>query len=96
MIYRDIVECIKINQIKQCITVKTLASRIGVTPQVITDIRGYRLKVSKKLFDKILKELSVIDLNENEKQYLLENQKKAQENKHKKYIKGKKRKEDND
>ena len=54
LLYRDIVECIKLNQIKQGISVKTLASRVGVHTQVITDIRGYRMKVSPVLFDKIL------------------------------------------
>lgn len=92
MAYRDIVECIKLNQIKQNISVNTLAKRVNVTPQVITDIRGYRLKVSEKLFDLILKELSIKDITESEKKELLENQQIAQMNKHKKYIKNKNRK----
>ena len=75
MSYRDIVECIKLNQIKQGISVKTLASRVGVHTQVITDIRGYRMKVSPVLFDKILAELSVCNINEEEK-YLKEKERK--------------------
>lgn len=89
MRYFDIVECIKINQVKQCISVNTLAKRVSVVPQVITDIRGYRLKVSRPLFDKIIKELSITDLTDFEKEQLLSNQKKAEENKHRKYIKEK-------
>lgn len=92
MVYRDIVECIKLNQIKQNISVNTLAKRVNVTPQVITDIRGYRLKVSERLFDLILKELSIKDVTEEDKKVLLENQKIAQINKHKKYLKNKNRK----
>lgn len=89
MQYRDIVECIKMNQIKSGISVKTLASRIGVTAQVITDIRGYRLKVSKKMFDSILMELGVVDLSEKDKEFLLNNQEIAKRNKHNKYLKEK-------
>ena len=92
MAYRDIVELIKMYQIKQGMSVKTLASRVGVTAQVITDIRGYRLKVSPVLFEKIIKELSIIDLSEDEKKVLLENQVRAQINKHRKYIKEKQKK----
>lgn len=92
MLYRDIVECIKMNQVKQNISVNTLAKRVGVVPQVITDIRGYRLKVSAKLFDSILRELSVMDITQEEKEFLLSNQNKAKENKHKKYIKEKENK----
>lgn len=92
MNYRDIVECIKMNQIKQGISVKTLASRVGVHSQVITDIRGYRMKVSPVLFDKILAELSVCDISQSEKEYLLSNQSNAQAHKHKKYLKEKERK----
>lgn len=92
MLYRDIVECIKLNQIKQGISVKTLASRVGVHTQVITDIRGYRMKVSPALFDKILAELSVCNLSVEEKEYLLSNQANAQAHKHKKYLKEKERK----
>ena len=98
MAYRDIVELIKMYQIKQGVSVKTLASRVGVTAQVITDIRGYRLKVSPVLFEKIIKELSIIDLSEDEKKVLLENQVRAQINKHRKYERekeNKKRKEEN-
>lgn len=89
MRYSDIVECIKINQIKQCISVNTLAKRVCVTPQVITDIRGYRLKVSRSLFEKIIKELSIIDLTDFDKEQLLSNQERAKDNKHKKYLKEK-------
>lgn len=92
MNYRDIVECIKLNQIKQGISVKTLANRVGVHSQVITDIRGYRMKVSPVLFDKILAELSVCDISVEEKEYLLSNQSNAQAHKHKKYLKEKERK----
>lgn len=92
MNYRDIVECIKMNQIKQGISVKTLANRVGVHSQVITDIRGYRMKVSPVLFDKILAELSVCDISQAEKEYLLSNQSNAQAHKHKKYLKEKERK----
>ncbi len=89
MEYRDIVELIKFNQIKQGISVKKLAERVGTSPQVITDIRGYRLKVSEKMFDAILKELSVIGLSDEDKKSFLENQSIAQENKHRKYLKEK-------
>ena len=92
MPYRDIVELIKVNQIRQGISVKVLANRIGTNPQVITDIRGYRLKVSEKMFDSILKELSVTDLSEAERILLLNNQDRAQKNKHNKYLKEKERK----
>lgn len=92
MQYRDIVELIKLNQIKQGISVKVLANRLGTNPQVITDIRGYRLKVSEKMFDLILKELSVTDLSETEKKLLLANQERAQKNKHNKYLKEKEKK----
>lgn len=92
MPYRDIVELIKVNQIRQGISVKVLANRVGTNPQVITDIRGYRLKVSEKMFDSILKELSVTDLSEAERILLLNNQDRAQKNKHNKYLKEKERK----
>lgn len=92
VIYRDIVECIKLNQIKQGISVKTLSARVGVHSQVITDIRGYRLKVSSCLFDKIIAELSIRDISDLEKEYLLSHQINAQVNKHKKYLKEKERK----
>lgn len=92
MPYRDIVELIKVNQIRQGISVKVLANRIGTNPQVITDIRGYRLKVSEKMFDSILKELSVTDLSEADRILLLNNQERAQMNKHNKYLKEKERK----
>ena len=98
MAYRDIVELIKLYQIKQGISVKTLAARVGVTAQVITDIRGYRLKVSPALFDRILNELGVIGLSEEEKKNLLENQVRAKINKHRKYEREKQnkiRKEEN-
>lgn len=89
MTYRDIVECIKLNQIKQCISVKTLAERVGVSTQTITNIRGYRLMVSADLFDKILKELSVYDMTDTEKFELLRNQSIAKENKRKRNYKDK-------
>jgi transcriptional regulator with XRE-family HTH domain len=89
MNYRDIVECIKLNQIKQCISVKTLAERVGVSTQTITNIRGYRLMVSADLFDKILKELSVCDITDTEKFELLRNQNIAKENKRKRNYKDK-------
>lgn len=89
MNYRDIVECIKLNQIKQCISVKTLAERVGVSTQTITNIRGYRLMVSADLFDKILKELSVCDMTDTEKFELLRNQNIAKENKRKRNYKDK-------
>lgn len=89
MTYRDIVECIKLNQIKQCISVKTLAERVGVSTQTITNIRGYRLMVSADLFDKILKELSVYDMTDTEKFELLRNQNIAKENKRKRNYKDK-------
>ena len=92
MAYRDIVELIKVNQIKQGISVKVLANRLGINPQVITDIRGYRLKVSEKMFDNILKELSITDLSESEKALLLSKQERAQMNKHNKYLKEKEKK----
>ena len=71
---------------------KKLAERVGTSPQVITDIRGYRLKVSEKMFDLILKELGVTYLSENDKKILLANQSVAQENKHRKYLKEKQKK----
>ena len=89
LVYRDIVELIKFYQIKQGISVKTLASLVGTSAQVITDIRGYRLKVSKKMFDLILNELGVTDLSEEDKVILLQNQERAKENKHRKYLKEK-------
>lgn len=92
MAYRDIVELIKLNQIKQGISVKVLANRIGTNPQVITDIRGYRLKVSEKMFDSILKELSVTGLSDEDKALLLANQERAKQNKHNKYLKEKEKK----
>ena len=92
MSYRDIVEMIKINQIKQGISVKVLAERIGVSAQVLTDIRGYRLKVSAPLFDSILRELGITDLTDVEKENLLKHQERAQLNKHRKYEKEKNRK----
>ena len=92
MEYRDIVEFIKMSQIKTGISVKVLAMRIGVNPQVITDIRGYRLKVSKKMFDAILKELGITNLSEEEKGILLSTQERAKRNKHRKYLKEKERK----
>lgn len=92
MPYRDIVELIKMYQIKQGISVKKLAERVGTSPQVITDIRGYRLKVSEKMFDSILKELGVTDISDIEKTHLLANQYRAKENKHRKYLKGKQKK----
>ncbi len=92
MPYRDIVELIKVNQIKQGVSVKVLANRLGINPQIITDIRGYRLKVSEKMFDNILKELSVTDLSESERTLLLSNQERAQRNKHNKYLKEKEKK----
>lgn len=92
MPYRDIVELIKLNQIKQGISVKVLANRIGTNPQVITDIRGYRLKVSEKMFDSILKELSVTGLSDSDKALLLANQERAKQNKHNKYLKEKEKK----
>lgn len=98
MAYRDIVELIKLYQVKQGISVKTLAARVGVTAQVITDIRGYRLKVSPILFDKIIKELGIVGLSDEEKKILLENQTRAQMNKHRKYEREKEnklRKEEN-
>ena len=92
MSYRDIVELIKLNQIKQGISVKVLANRLGTNPQVITDIRGYRLKVSEKMFDSILKELSVTGLSDEDKALLLANQERAKQNKHNKYLKEKEKK----
>lgn len=92
MSYRDIVELIKLNQIKQGVSVKKLAERVGTSPQVITDIRGYRLKVSSKMFNLILKELGVTDITDFEKEILLTNQCIAQENKHRKYLKEKQKK----
>lgn len=92
MCYRDIVELIKMNQIKQGISVKVLAERLDINPQVLTEIRGYRLKVSPKLFEKILRELSIIDLSEEEKIDLLNNQEFAKRYKHKKYLKEKNKK----
>lgn len=92
MPYRDIVELIKLNQIKQGISVKKLAERVGTSPQVITDIRGYRLKVSEKMFDAILKELGVTNMSDSEKEFLLANQYVAKENKHRKYLKEKQKK----
>ena len=90
--YRDIVEFIKLNQVKQGVAVRKLAERVGTSPQVITDIRGYRLKVSEKMFDAILKELGVTNLSDTEKHFLLANQSIAKENKHRKYIKEKQKK----
>lgn len=92
MLYRDVVELIKFQQIKQGMSVKTLASRVGTSPQVITDIRGYRLKVSAKMFDAILKELGVVGLSDEEREYLLANQDRAMKNKHRKYLKEKEKK----
>ena len=92
MPYRDIVELIKLHQVRQGISVKVLASRIGTSPQVITDIRGYRLKVSEKMFDAILTELGVTDLSDSEKTFLLANQERAKRNKHNKYLKEKQKK----
>lgn len=91
MLYRDIVECIKVNQIRQGVSVEFLAKRLNVTPQTITNIRGYRLKVSRELFDSIIKELGIFDLDEVEKERLLNNQQKASDYKRKKYLKLKNR-----
>lgn len=92
MPYRDIVELIKLHQVKQGVSVKKLAERVGTSPQVITDIRGYRLKVSEKMFESILKELGVTDISNSEKEILLANQYRARENKHRKYLKEKQKK----
>lgn len=86
MFYKDIVECIKMNQIKQSISNRTLAKRLGVSETTITDIRGYRMKVSSNLFDKIIAELSIIDISENEKERLLNTQDVAKKNRHRRYI----------
>lgn len=90
--YRDIVEFIKLNQVKQGVSVRKLAERVGTSPQVITDIRGYRLKVSDKMFDSITKELGITDLSDTERRFLLDNQIIAKENKHRKYLKEKQKK----
>ena len=72
--YRDIVEFIKLHQVKQGVSVRKLAERVGTSPQVITDIRGYRLKVSDKMFDSITKELGITNLSDTERRFLLDNQ----------------------
>ena len=89
MTFDSFCDKIKLNQIKQGISVKKLAERTGVTPQVITDIRGYRLKVSEKMLDAILKELGITDISNTEKESLLSNQHRAKENKHRKYLREK-------
>lgn len=71
---------------------RKLAERVGTSPQVITDIRGYRLKVSDKMFDSIAKELGITDLSDTERRFLLDNQIIAKENKHRKYLKEKQKK----
>ena len=90
--YRDRVEFIKLHQVEQGVSVRKLAERVGTSPQVITDIRGYRLKVSDKMFDSITKELGITNLSDTERRFLLDNQTIAKENKHRKYIKKKQKK----
>ena len=90
--YRDIVECIKLNQIRQNISNRTLAVRLGVSETTITEIRGYRMKVSRQLFEKVLMELSIKDVDLQDKEELLRNQNMAKKNRQRRYEKEKERK----